>query len=178
MWRQRPVVERLLRNLGERRLRDVEVVHVALELRAEELGRHHEAVLAVPRRQRPVGRVVLEGAAGVLVETDDEADVVRAGLERADGRDERRAAGRASVLHVHERQARRAEVGHHRVGVPGVLAAAVRELHVGPHEPGIGERVARSMDAHREAADALVPAEGVDAGTDDRDAGHSTAANA
>jgi hypothetical protein len=73
--RERAVRERLLRNLRQRRNRDVVVVHVALQLRAEELRRDHQADLAVPCRQRPVGRVVLERAARVLVEADDEPDV-------------------------------------------------------------------------------------------------------
>ena len=146
-------------------------MHVALELRAEELRRHHQAVLAVPRGQRPVGGIVLEGAARVLVEADDESDVVRAGLERAHRGDERGAAGRAAVLDVHEREPRRAEIGDHRVRVARVLAAAVRELHVGPRDAGVGERGAHGVHAHRQPAHAFVPPERMDPGADDRDLG-------
>ena len=98
----------------------------------------------------------------MLVEADDEPDVVRAGLERAHRGDERRAAGRAAVLHVDEREPRRAEIGDHRVRVAGVLAAAVGELHVGPRDAGVGERRAHGVHAHRQPAHALVAPERVD----------------
>ena len=62
--------------------------------------------------------------------------------------DERRASRGASVLHVGEREAGRAEVGDHRVGVAAVLTAAVGELHVAPGEPRVGERFPHRVHAH------------------------------
>ena len=136
---------------------------------------------AVPVGQRPVGGIVLESAARMLVEADDERHLGRARLERPNRRHERRAAGRAAVPDVDEREPGRAEVGHHRVGVAGVLAAAVGDLDVAPGDAGIGERAADRVDAHREAADAVVPPERVDPGSDDGDLRHgpgSVGANA
>ena len=148
------------------------VVHVALQLRPEELRRHHEPDPAVPVGQRPVGRVVLEGAPRMLVEPDDERHLGRSRLERADGGHERRAAGGAPVLDVDEREPGRPEIGHHRVGVARVLAAAVGDLDVAPGDARVAERCADRVNAHREPAHPFVTAERVDAGTDDRDLGH------
>ena len=111
----------------------------------------------------------------MLVEADDEADIVHARLERPHCGDERRASGRAAVLDVDERKPGRAEVGDHRVGVAAVLAAAVGELHVAPREPGVGERGADRVHAHRERGDPLVPTERVDPRTDDHDLAHAGA---
>ena len=143
-------------------------MHVPLQLRPEELRRDHEPDLAVPRGQRPIGRIVLECAARVLVESDDEADLVRAGLQRLERGDERRAARRTAVLDVDERDACRAEIGDHGVGVAGVLAAAVRELDIVPRHTRVGERIARRVNAHRHPGHAFVATEGIDAGADDR----------
>ena len=109
MRRERAVRERLHRDLGERLGRNPVIVHVSLEFGSEELRRHHQPVLAVPLGKRPVRRVVLERAPRMLVEADDETDVVYARLERAHRGDERRASRGASVLHVGEREAGRAE---------------------------------------------------------------------
>jgi hypothetical protein len=49
------------------------------------------------------------------------------------------------------------------------VTATVRELDVAPLDPRIGERTARRLDAHREAADPFVAAERVDARADDGD---------
>ena len=103
---RRAIRERLYRDLGERLGRDVVIVHVALELGAEELRRHHQPVLPVPPGQRPCLGVVLERAPGMLVEADDETDIVHARLERPHCGDQRRASGGASVLDVGERELR------------------------------------------------------------------------
>ena len=75
----RAVVERLGRDLGERRLADAVLGHVALDLHREELRGEHEAGLAVPGAEAPVLGQRVERAGRVLVEADHERDVRRAG---------------------------------------------------------------------------------------------------
>src|SRR5581483_1893511 len=101
------------------------------------------------------------------------ADVINARPERLVRRDEGRAAGRAAVGDVDERDPGGTEVGDHRVGVAGVVAAAVCKLDVAPRDAGVGEGATRCLDAHGEPAHSLVAAERVDPPADNRDGGHA-----
>ena len=72
---QRAVLERLRRDLRERRLADPVLGHVALDLHREELRREHQAGLAVPGADPPLLGQRVERARRVLVEADDERDL-------------------------------------------------------------------------------------------------------
>ena len=141
----RAVVERLRRHLGERRLADAVLGHVALDLHREELRGEHEAGLAVPGAEAPVLRPRVERARWVLVEADDERELRRAGLEHGVRRRKRGPAGRAAVAHVDERHAGKPEYRHRGVGVAGGVGATGRELHVLPADA----RVARARRGPR-----------------------------
>ena len=138
--RQRAVRERLHRDLRQRLHRDRVVVHVPLQLRAEELRRHHQAVRPYQSGSDQSAGSFWKAPRGCLSKPTTSADLGRARLERPHRGDERRAAGRAAVLDVDEREPGRPEVGDHRVGVAGVLAAAVGELDVAPGDAGVCER--------------------------------------
>ena len=133
----RAVLERLRRHLGQRRLADAVLGHVALDLHREELRGEHEAGLAVPGAEAPVLRQRVERARRVLVEADDERDLRRAGRQHRVRRGKRRPAGRAAVLDVDERHAGEAEHRHGRVGVARGVGAAGRELDVLPADAGV-----------------------------------------
>ena len=120
--------------------RDAVLVHVALDLQREELRGQHHPRLAVPAADAHRLGVGVERAPRVLVEADREAEVGRAGADRALGHREGAASGRAAVPHVDERQAGEAELVDEGVGVAAVAAAAERELGSLPRDAGVGER--------------------------------------
>src|SRR5262249_35841080 len=68
-----------------------------------------------------------------------------------------------------ERQAGEAERRDRRVGVAAGVRAAGREVDLLPAQARVGERAARGERRHLQGADALVPAERVDAEAGDRD---------
>ena len=76
---------------------DAVLVHVAVDLHAEELRRQRQAAGAVPVAQPGRLRVHAERTALVLVEADGDAEVVDAGHDRVGGGEQRRAAGGAAV---------------------------------------------------------------------------------
>ena len=82
---ERAVAVVLRRDLGERLLRDAVVVHVLVDLHAEELRGEELADLAVPRRAASSRRVGGERAARVLVHADRDAEVVLAEPDRVGG---------------------------------------------------------------------------------------------
>ena len=147
------------------------LVHVALDLHAEELRREHQAGLAVPVADAVVGRHRIERAAWVLVEPDRHDDLGRAGAERVVRADQRAPAGGAAVGDVDERHAGEAEVRHERVGGAGRRRAAEGVLDVGPRDPGVGEGAPRRDRALLAPAD-RVAAERVHADPDDGDVTH------
>ena len=149
------------------------VGHVALDLHREELGREHQAGLAVPRAEPPVLRQRVERARRVLVETDHQRDLGRAGDEhRVRGR-QRRPAGRTPVADVDERHAGEAEHRDGRVGVAAGVRTTGRELHVLPADAGVAQRGPGRDGRHLEARHALVAPERMDADADDRDLGRA-----
>ena len=167
---QRAVVERLGGDLGERRLADPVLGHVALDLHREELRREHQAGLAVPGADAPLLGQRVERARRVLVEADDERDLGRAGGEHRVRGGQRRAAGRAAVLDVDERHAGEAEHRDRGVGVAGGVRAAGGEVDVLPADAGVARARARAaIGGHLEAGHARVAAERVDAEADDGD---------
>ena len=137
---QRAVAEVLVGHPGQRLLRDAVLVDVVVGLHAEELGGDELAVLGVPLRQRELGGIVGEGAAGVLVQPDRDADVVLAEPDGVGGLLDRRRRGGAGVEHVGEGDAGQADEPGHGVGVGDLVAAAEAELDVLPVDAGVGER--------------------------------------
>ena len=166
---QRAVLEGLARHLGQRRLADRVLGHVALDLHREELRRQHQAGLAVPGADAPLLGQRVERARRVLVEADDQRDSALPGRQHRVRRDQRRAAGRAPVLDVDEGHAGEAEHGHGRVGVARGVGAAGGEVDLVPAQAGVGERGAGGVCGHLQAGDAGVAAERVDAEADDGD---------
>ena len=150
---------------------DAVVVHVALNLHAEELRRQRHADVAVPFAEAAFG-VHGKRAARVFVETHRHADVEHARLDCHERRLQRAAAGRAAVGDVDELKARQPELRHHRVGGAGRGAAAVCEFHVGPLEAGVFQCLARGVYALIESADAISASERVNADADDCDVYH------
>ena len=113
------VLEVLDGDADERVLADVVLMHVALDLHAEELRRQRHADVAVPLAEPAGLRVDGEGAPGVLVEADRHADVEHAGLNGHVSRLQGAAAGGAAVGDVDELQAGQPQLGDHGVGVAG-----------------------------------------------------------
>ena len=167
---QRAVAERLGRDLGERRLRDAVLVHVAGDLHPEELGGEREARAAVP--VLAAWALDAERTGLVLVEPDRHADVGRAGLDRVDRLGERGATGGAAVHDVGERQAGQPDAADHGVGGAAVHRSADGELHVGPLLTAVGEGSPDGDHALVHARDAVVAAELVHSDADDRDVAH------
>ena len=104
-------------------MRDPVVVHVLVDLHAEELRREELAELAVPRRARVQPRVGAERAGQVLVHADRDAEVVLAEADRVGGERQRARRGRAAVVDVGERDAGEPEQRDDRVGVVDLVAA-------------------------------------------------------
>src|SRR5262249_25478537 len=129
---ERAVAVVLRRHLGQRRRGDTVVVHVLVDLHAEELGGHELTVVAVPRRHVRQRGVRLEGAARVLVDPDGDADVAGTGAQRVGRRLDGARTGGARVEHVAERDPGQTEVSRQRVGLPDLPAAAERTVHVAP----------------------------------------------
>jgi hypothetical protein len=168
----RPVPVVLGGDLGQRRLRDAVVVDVLVGLHPEELGGDELPVLGVPPRQRQLGRVVGEGAPGVLVEADGDPDVVLAQPDRV-GAHLGGGGGRgAGVEHVGERDAGEAHEPRDGVGVGHLVAAAHAELDVAPLDPGVAQRRVDGVGAHLHRRLAVEPPERVQAHPDDRDLVH------
>ena len=148
------------------------VVHVPVDLHAEELGGEEQALLAVPPRGAVVDGVGGEGARQVLVHADGDADVVGARLDRLGGQLQRGGRGGAAVVDVHERDAGDADQPDDGVGVVDLAAAAERELHVGPLHAGVGAGGADGVGAHLQRRLGTEPAERVQPDSDDGDVVH------
>ena len=116
-------------------------------------------------------------AARVLVEADRDAEVVGTRLDDRCGQGERAAGRRAPVVHVDELDAGEAELRDELVGLDRLLragqgsrqAAAERELHVGPLDPGVAQRLAYRERPHVQARHSLEAAERVHSDADDGD---------
>ena len=106
--------------------------HVALDLHREELGREHQPGLAVPGADAPLLGQRVERARRVLVEADHDGDLGAARQQHRVRGDQRRAARRAAVLDVDERDARQAEHRHRGVGVARGVRAASGEVDLSP----------------------------------------------
>ena len=166
---QRTVAIALRRDPRERLVRDAVVVHVLVDLHAEELRRHELAELAVPRRARVEARVGAERTRDVLVHPDRDAEVGVAEANRV-GRERQRAGrGRAPVVHVGERDAGEPEQRDDGVGVVDLVAAAERELDVAPLDARVRERAADRDRAHLDAGHVAEATERVQAHAHDRD---------
>jgi hypothetical protein len=119
-----------------------------------------------------VDRVGGERPGQVLVHAHGDADVV---LARADGLGrelERRGRGGAAVVDIHELDAGEPEQPDHGVGVVDLGAAAERELHVLPLDPGVGAGGPHRLGAHLDGGLGPEPPERVDPDPDDRNAVH------
>ena len=166
------VAEGLFGNAAQRCAGDAVRRHVALQLHREELGGDHQAHFAIPVGQAIFGGHRVERAARVLVEAHRDADVILARRDRLPRADHRRATGGAAVADVDEGQAGQAQFVDQRVGVARGIRTAEAALHVGPVEPGIGQRLADRESALLQAGAAIGAAEGMDADADDIDISH------
>src|SRR3546814_1906130 len=68
----RTVLECLGRDPGERPSRNTMIVHIALNLQGEELGRQHKAGIAVPLWEPIFLWIGIEGAARMLIKRSEE----------------------------------------------------------------------------------------------------------
>jgi hypothetical protein len=147
-------------------------MHVAVDLHAEELRGQEQAHVAVPGRAGVVARLGRERTGVVLVHAHDEADLVLAEADRLARHGEGAARGGAAVVHVRELDAGQAKFRHQRVRLVDLVAAADRELHVGPGKARIGQCRPGRIGAHGQRALAGEPAERVQADSDDRHVRH------
>ena len=144
------------------------VVQVLVGLHAEELGGDELPVLRIPLRQRQFCGVVGEGALGVLVQADGDADVVLAQPDGVGGLLNGTGRGGAGIEDVGERDTGQPDEAGHRVRVGHLVAAAEAELDVLPLHARVGQRELDGFGTHLHCG-LLEPAEWMQAHADDGD---------
>ena len=135
-------------NPGQRIVADTEVVHVAVDLHPEELGRQEQARFAIPAWRAIVHRISGKGTRSVLVHAHGHADLVLARADAVSRHLQRGGCGGAAVVDVHERDARAAHAAQHGIGVVDFTDAAERELDVLPRNAGVAQREANGVGTH------------------------------
>ena len=164
-----PVPVVLGRHLGQRRPRDAVVLHVLVDLHAEELGGRELTLFAVPRRAGVEPGIGAEGPGQVLVHTDGDAEVVLAEANGVGGQGQGAGGGGASVVDVGEGDPGEAHQGDDGVGVVDLVAPGEGELDVAPFDARVGEGAADGDGAHVDGRHVLEAAEGMEADPDDGD---------
>ncbi len=124
------------------------VVQILVGLHAEEFGGDELPVLRIPLRQRQLCGVVGEGALGVLVQADGDADVVLAQPDGVGSLLDGTGRGGTGIEDVRERDAGQPDEAGHRVRVGHLVAAAEAELDVLPLDTGVGQRELDGFSTH------------------------------
>ncbi len=150
------------------------VVHVPVDLHAEEVRSQEQAGLAVPGGQAGHGRIGGERAPRVLVHADRDGQVVLSGLDRPGGHADRGPGGRAPVENPAQRNAGQPELADDRVGIGHLEAADEPGLHLRPADPRVGERRAHRVGGHVHGRLATEPPEGMQSHADDNRFHHAS----
>ena len=148
-------------------------VHVPVDLHAEELGGEELPVLGVPRGDADHGGIGGEGTAGVLVHADRDAELVLPVPDGVGGLPQRGRGGGAPVVDVHVGDTRQPQEIDAGIRHPDRVAAAERELDIGPFDTGIGQGQVHGVGSHFHGRLVAEPPEGVEADTDDRNVVHA-----
>src|SRR3546814_11949445 len=100
------LLECLGRDPGERPSRNTMIVHIALNLQGEELGRQHKAGIAVPLWEPIFLWIGIEGAARMLITPYRQSRVKLTALDRPVRRQHGRTTGRAAIRYIYELNSR------------------------------------------------------------------------
>src|SRR3546814_1167860 len=114
----RTVLECLGRDPGERPSRNTMIVHIALNLQGEELGRQHKAGIAVPLWEPIFLWIGIEGAARMLIKPYRQSRVKLTGLDRPVRRQHGRTTGCAAIRYIYEMNSRETHSRHQGIGNP------------------------------------------------------------
>ena len=150
------------------------VVHVAVDLHAEEMRGQEHAGLAVPGGQAGHRRIGRERAPGVLVHPDRDRQVVLAGLDGPGGHGHRGACRRAAVEHAAQRHPGQPQPAHDGIGVVDLQAAHESRLDLRPADPGVIERGPDRFGGHVHRGLAGESAERVQPDADDHRFHHAS----
>ena len=124
------------------------IMHIAVDLHAEELGGQEQARLTIPAWRAIIDRVGGEGAAFMLVHANGNTDVILARANAIGGHFERGGGGGAAIVHVHERNAGATHAAQHRIGIVHLAATTKGELDIFPGDAGITQRGTNGIGTH------------------------------
>ena len=119
---------------------NIVIVHVALNLHAKVLRGQHQTNLAIPVVDTPVCRRGVERPRRVLVKTEYQRISVLARFDRRVRRMQGTATGGTTIKYMRKLQAAEAHLIDDRIGIAGVLTAAVTALDIAPVDTRIRQR--------------------------------------